>query len=140
MVVMDKLCFSTAQFKVDLRLHGGIIGLIGDSGTGKTFLMKQLEVGMANDLDNGDGSLFKNVEIVEDRSIEKIKELSGKLIIIDRFDYIQNKHEWVKKHIQWDVRNQYILIGRNLNNYGILPCNYAHIDFDGSTIRFRYGI
>lgn len=106
-IVMNRIQTRHTSYEVDLILDLNITFIVGDSGTGKSAVFSFLQELAAED---------KNIRCFNYLDMKKnyksaIKQLKGKLIIIDNADLLLDDD--MRWHIATDDQNQYILIGRN---------------------------
>lgn len=143
---MKRLIFETPEVLIDIPLYNRVILIIGDSGSGKSFICNQISDSksdtklMAEVKSNWN---LNDILIVRSKlEVEAIKSKHGKLIIIDRADMILSEDdiEFINTS-----DNQFILMYRgklkkikaNMNSYiqlaskiidgkvyikGLLPC------------------
>lgn len=143
---MKRLIFETPEVLIDIPLYNRVILIIGDSGSGKSFICNQISDSksdtklMAEVKSNWN---LNDILIVRSKlEVEAIKSKHGKLIIIDRADMILSEDdiEFINTS-----DNQFILMYRgklkkikaNINSYiqlnskiidgkdhikGLLPC------------------
>ena len=109
-VVMEHFSTIHTSFIVDFTFTNNITLVMGESGIGKTAAFSFIREYMAvnpkilclNYLD-----YQKNVK-------EVLKDIEGKLIVIDNADILLDDD--ARKYISLDDKNQYLIIGRNPKN------------------------
>ena len=106
-VVYDRLQTTHTSFEVDFAIDENVTFIIGDSGTGKSTVFSFLEELAA---ENKNIVCFNYLD-QQKRYKTTIKQSKGKLFIIDNADILLD--DAMRWYIATDVRNQYILIGRN---------------------------
>lgn len=106
-IVMEHFSTVHTSFVLDFKFTSNITILTGDSGTGKTASFSFIKECMAL---NPDIVCLNYLDYQKDiKSI--IKDLSGKLIVIDNADVLLSDD--TRKYIALDDKNQYLIIGRN---------------------------
>lgn len=109
-IVMEHFSTVHTSFVLDFEFTSNITILTGDSGTGKTASFSFIKECMAL---NPDIVCLNYLDYQKDiKSI--IKDLSGKLIVIDNADVLLSDD--TRKYIALDDKNQYLIIGRNPKN------------------------
>jgi len=105
-VVMDRIIADAAdKFALDIELKYNLILIAGDSGTGRTLMFNVLRVHFKDDV------RFIFIDGIQNTDIECVRQLNGKLIIIDNADRLLNNE--IRNYIVRDTHNQYIIIGRD---------------------------
>ena len=106
-VVLDRIQTTHTSYEVDLVLEANVTFIVGDSGTGKSAVFSFLQEKAA------ENKTIKCYTYLNKKAGYKaaIKNAKGKLFIIDNADILLDDD--MRWHIATDVKNQYILIGRN---------------------------
>lgn len=140
-----------------LILRGRITLVRGNSGVGKTYLVEllyktksALHDNIASVKINVDiNSLFMvttgnglSIEMKDFREItyDVIKKFSNKIIIIDEADQLLEGFDALRKFIEHDTNNIYVLICRdsNLLNLGVTPANIATAVINNGVLELDY--
>lgn len=109
-IVTTKLYAVHTSYIVDFTLLNNITLILGNSGTGKSVIFSiLLETAADDDRIVPISYLDKNSDIES-----RIHAQSGKIIIIDNADSLLTDD--IRKYIAFDVRNQYVILGRNPGN------------------------
>ena len=121
----------------DFDLHGNIVTISGDSGTGKSLFFKAVEENYHRGRDN---KLIPISEVmVNDIEIFKqiVKNNSNKIIVIDNAEVILDDN--LIDIINKDRYNNYIIIGRGkvLDNLRSSFLSKAEIFYEESTHKFK---
>ena len=102
--------YNSSYLDIDifLNLDSSLIYIIGDSGSGKSFLWQVFnsDSAITNDI------VTYNYTDMNKPIFDEIKTFKNKLIVMDNCNIILSDE--LKKHIIFDTNNQYILIGRNI--------------------------
>lgn len=106
-VVLDRIQTKHTSYVVDLILEANVTFIVGDSGTGKSAVFSFLQEFAA------ENKSIKCYNYLDKKTGYKsaIKKSNGKLFIIDNADIMLD--DALRWYIATDVKNQYILIGRN---------------------------
>lgn len=134
---MNHLKFKADEFEIDLILRNKCTIICGDSATGKTFLFETLR----------DSETLKNVYFINYNSVKNvenynvavdyIKKSSGKIIVIDQADDIQQINDKMMYVINKDAKNTFIIIGREpaiIHNYS----DVAELNIEDNRITLNY--
>lgn len=142
--------------KAYLVLRGKITVICGDSGAGKTYLIEML-----SDIINSDllGNTIKlNIDTnrivtitenydkttshdeIDTMLLNKLKQYRDKIIFIDEADSRLENSSDLRKFIEMDIRNIYVLVHKtaNLLNLGITPANIAKAIIKDNTLELVY--
>lgn len=112
---MKTIQFNNMQYKVDIQLRQDITILDGDSATGKTMLFDTIK----------DYTILEGIQNIlcineftetPDIILSRLRKMYNGIILIDHAERIM-KHMEVTKHINNDLNNYYVLIGRSLPVY-----------------------
>lgn len=152
------------QYKADsgiqtahLVLRGRITMIRGNSGVGKTYLVELLQKVQSTPYDNTT-SVKINIDIndlfmvtarnglsIETEAFRKIiydiiKKFSNKVIILDEADILLEDFDALRKFIEHDTNNIYVLICRNDNllNLGMTPANIATAVINNGVLELDY--
>ena len=109
-IVMEYFSTVHTSFVLDFKFTSNITILTGDSGTGKTASFSFIKECMAINPD----IICLNYLDYQKNIGDIIKNVSGKLIVIDNADLLLNDD--MRKYIALDDKNQYLIIGRNPKN------------------------
>ena len=106
-VVLDRIQTKHTSYVVDLILEANVTFIVGDSGTGKSAVFSFLQEFAA------ENKSIKCYNYLDKKTGYKsaIKKSNAKLFIIDNADIMLD--DALRWYIATDVKNQYILIGRN---------------------------
>ena len=106
-VVLDRIQTKHTSYVVDLIIEANVTFIVGDSGTGKSAVFSFLQEFAA------ENKSIKCYNYLDKKTGYKsaIKKSNGKLFIIDNADIMLD--DALRWYIATDVKNQYILIGRN---------------------------
>lgn len=106
-VVLDRIQTKHTSYVVDLIMEANVTFIVGDSGTGKSAVFSFLQEFAA------ENKSIKCYNYLDKKTGYKsaIKKSNGKLFIIDNADIMLD--DALRWYIATDVKNQYILIGRN---------------------------
>lgn len=142
MKIIDKIETNYRSFKFDIRLKYNIVVICGDSGSGKSLLVQCLRRDIVNAIQN---KIYKDSIdkiVVHDAKfntdIDNIKQLKGKVIIIDNYDALKNNYDWLEKHILTDSDNQYVIIGRDVNGLGLPLNSISKMRLHDNTFKLEY--
>lgn len=130
--------FNGILWDVDIRLRQGITILDGKSASGKTLLFNiiknQVTLGELNNTLCID-------DFTEDPSIteQKLKSIRNGFIIIDHADRIVSNNSNIIEHINNDLDNYYILIGRAILIYHGLESLAVPV-IEGNKVSIRYKV
>lgn len=110
---MERIKYKTANLDIDLELRGPVVVVQGNTSTGKSYVFETLRrmkktdnlYFISYDLSAGD----KNIDYL----VKFITESDGLCIILDQADELLEAYEKLLIAICKDVKNQYVLIGRN---------------------------
>lgn len=108
--VMDHFSTVHTSFVIDFQFENNITILMGDSGTGKSAAFSFIKECMAI---NPKIVCLNYLDYQKD-ILEIIKNVKGKLIVIDNADILLGDE--TRKYISLDGENQYLIIGRNPKN------------------------
>jgi hypothetical protein len=115
--VTDKLECKLGNFEYDLQLKGPVTLIVGDSGTGKTYLFNMLrKMDVRNPFEktlckHRENMRFFNQSDYSEKSLLDAFKRTGQIILIDNTDIILDSIPMVKA--MWASQNQFILFGRN---------------------------
>ena len=106
-VVLDRIQTKHTSYVADLIIEANVTFIVGDSGTGKSAVFSFLQEFAA------ENKSIKCYNYLDKKTGYKsaIKKSNGKLFIIDNADIMLD--DALRWYIATDVKNQYILIGRN---------------------------
>jgi hypothetical protein len=110
-IVMSRYHTVHTSFEVDFIFTNNITILIGNSGTGKSVSFSFLLESKSED----DRLLCLNYTDIKSNIKEILEEAEGKLIVIDNADVLLTNE--MRRFIAFDARNQYLIIGRNIDNF-----------------------
>lgn len=129
-MIFDKIEFDKRPFHVALKFFDRISILLGDSGTGKTFLYKAIDsYRIANNLPI---VLFNNRTF---KFHEMLREVNNSLVIIDHAEEILSYED--KMFINLHKNCQYLIIGRNYEGLFINPNNLLVVNKSENVLSFR---
>lgn len=126
-----ELSYYNLHFNFDLRGHLTIID--GDTSSGKSMFCELLTLIRCNDDRYADCQVFSYKYPF---SLEILKALKNKLIIIDNGDILLN--EGIVEYIAGDYNNQYIIIARQPFDFGVSPNYYAEIQEKDNKFYLEY--
>ena len=134
----NRLFFETKTGLVfDLSLRGNITVIRGESGTGKTLLVKSLEgiagVGSVNYLGNVDVS---NIITVAKKTDFFDFDDVDKLVIVDRADLILS--DTIVEHIRQYKKLRFLIFARASYDFFISPNQLGIFVRDKNTISIKY--
>ena len=109
-IVMKHFATVHTSFIVNFEFTNNITILMGDSGTGKTAVFSFIEECMAVN----PKILCLNYLNYQNNILDIIGSVEGKLIVIDNADILLDDN--TRKYISLDLKNQYLIIGRNPKN------------------------
>lgn len=125
------------DYEIDLQLRSDRTVIIGDSGSGKTFLFELIQR-----LKTNKKIAFINYHNVRSETnyelmISNIKNSEGIVFFIDQFDNIQRENNKICKAIDADRSNSFIIIGRHPEiNYDVL--DVCHVVIENHKITLEY--
>lgn len=118
------------NIRVNFVLNNNIEFVVGDSGTGKSFVWQIFD---------NDKAFDHQIETLNYTDINKaeetIKNATGKLIVIDNADLLLNSE--IRKKIAFDTDNQYIIFGRNPDCLYLTKNNFRKINVNEDTIELK---
>lgn len=138
-IILRELKFESRKFKWELEFRDSITIVMGDSGTGKTYLFNMLEKLSRTGEMSGLVCYTFNSSKINERSKEverEIKNLKGKLIVIDHSDLLLNKN--TRRFIGADIHNQYLLLGRSINDIANYPDQMVELDCQNNRVKFNW--
>lgn len=118
---MNRFFTTHTSFVVDFEFKNNITMLMGDSGTGKTASFSFIKECMAL---NSNIICLNYLDYQKD-IVSIIKNVSGKLVVIDNADILLNDD--TRKYIALDDKNQYLIIGRNPKNFFATKENFFEL-------------
>ena len=127
--MINELKFKYRETLIHLDIRGSIILIHGKTSSGKSYIVycikKEIEGINSSTPISGNDSVYSKIDIFDYRNsdIDKIKTISGELIIIDNADRIINGRKDIIDYINNDESNQYIIIGRDFRGFQVMP-NY----------------
>jgi len=146
MILYNHLPLETGlRIKFDIETPNGINLITGDSATGRTFFVKELQK-LVDSIISGETHrlnpwLSKNVVVLTHRSeqetIEKIQRHENQLIVIDNADIIFRENPWLVSYIASDKKNQYLIFSRVPNDLHDIVGQIGTFNFDEKTDTFR---
>lgn len=129
-MIYKKICFKRNLFEIDLAFSERISVLVGDSGSGKTFLYKALD-----DYRMATGSPIILLNNRTYKFHETLRDINDCLVVIDHAEQLLTYED--KMFINQHKNCQYLIIGRNFEGLFINPLNLLSIDKQGNKIKFR---
>lgn len=107
----------------NIRLHGGITIINGESASGKTLMCSRIK-----DIQKDKNKIAQkysadNIFIVNDDNIDKLSQQRNKLIIIDRADILLSNKEI--NIINNDMHNRYLIFARRPLGIKVTPNHFA---------------
>lgn len=127
-----KLIVNSGNMHFDLDIRKPISQIVGNSATGKTWLVNYMQNDRKSGVSNGI-SYFRNVYTVT--SVEETKILKGvtkSLILIDRGDFILVDN--LVSKIRADRKNTYLIFARGGYSFGISPNYYGEFEMKESGV------
>lgn len=116
-LITDRIQFNCNGVQFDLELRTNLTLIDSNSGTGKTMTFNAIKESNIS-LNEQHKIKYFSIKDVKSNSLEQIREdiinTKGKLIIIDDADVLLDNA--VRRHIAFDVENQYVVIGRVIDN------------------------
>lgn len=129
-VITDNYESKYLNIRIDFVLNNNIEFVVGDSGTGKSFVWQ---------IFNNDKAFDSSIETLNYTDINKagevIKNAEGKLIVIDNADLLLDSN--IRKKIAFDTSNQYIIFGRNPDCLYLTKDNFKKVNVNGNTIELK---
>lgn len=108
-----------------MELKSNLTVIYSKSGDGKSFIFSALEEWAES---HDEPFVCINYKDISKIQVEKfIKESRGKLIVIDNADIVLTKE--CRRHIALDTNNQYILMGRVVEDLLLTPTNMCRIKY-----------
>lgn len=127
-MIYKSITFKADPFLYDLQFDDRITLVGGDSGTGKTVLYEMLEdVRMTDEY-----SAIKLFNYKSDDFLETLKQCKDRFIVIDNADNLINDD--VRKFINFEVSNQYMLFLRNCDGLNVSDKSFKVLKFDNNSI------
>lgn len=125
----------------DLELRGNIVVIEGESGSGKSFLVKTIlsKQGVPGIFNINNETNLENVVCINYYNkglISNISRFRGKLVIIDNADILLS--QTVADYIAQDMHNQYLIYSRGGLEFYISPNYYASIERHGKRFELKY--
>ena len=116
-ILFENINTTHTSFKVDFHLDANITFIKGDSGVGKSAVFSFLEEMATED------SRIKcfNYLDVKKKYRTSIRNFKEKLLVIDNADLLLD--DKMREYIASDVKNQYIIIGRNPKGLNLSYCD-----------------
>jgi hypothetical protein len=127
--VMENYKTDYINIKVDLVFTCNLEFVEGDSGTGKTLLWQCLK----NDSFLNKKLVLINYENTSEEVKDLILESKGNLIVIDNADIVLNSSK-LRKHVALDLKNQYIIFGRDTKYYFLTKENMKKMNFNNNVL------
>lgn len=129
-VVMSNYSSNYLNISVSLDLDNNICFVIGDSGSGKSFLYQVF---------SDDSSIIDSIVVFNYRDNnkdykDKILNLKSKLIVIDNADILLDDE--LREYIAFDLNNHYIIFGRNPKSLFLTGDNFKEIKFENKVLSF----
>lgn len=121
-----KLIVNSGHVRFDLDIRKPIAQIVGNSATGKTWLINYMQNDRKSGVNNGI-SYFRNVYTVT--SAEEAKTVMGvtkSLILVDRGDFILTDE--LVSSIRMDRKNSYLIFARGGYHFGISPNYYGEFE------------
>ena len=134
-LVRNRLFFKSFGLIFDLELKTNLTFINSVSGEGKTFVFEKIKRWAS---DKEDIACFDYTDRKNGIVKEFIRTQKNKLIAIDNADILLDAED--RKYIALDVNNQYIIIGRVVENLMLTKENMCSVEFlkDEDTIRLQY--
>ena len=127
-MIYKSITFKADPFLYDLQFDDRITLVGGDSGTGKTVLYEMLEDVRLTD----EYSAIKLFNYKSDDFLETLKQCKDRFIVIDNADNLINDD--VRKFINFEVSNQYMLFLRNCDGLNVSDKSFKVLKFDNNRI------
>lgn len=127
-MIYKSITFKADPFLYDLQFDDRITLVGGDSGTGKTVLYEMLEDVRLTD----EYSAIKLFNYKSDDFLETLKQCKDRFIVIDNADNLINDD--VRKFINFEVSNQYMLFLRNCDGLNVSDKSFKVLKFDNNSI------
>ena len=127
-MIYKSITFNADPFLYDLEFDDRITLVGGDSGVGKTVLYEMLEDIRLTDE-------YKAIKLFNYRSDdfqEAIKQCRDSFIVVDNADNLINDE--VRKFINFEVSNQYMLFLRNCDGLNVSDKSFKVLKFDNNKI------
>lgn len=133
---MDKHTLFHGRFynriDVQIEVYLNVTVVIGDSGTGKTFLFNTMYT--MERINEESKYRFFNLDKKVD--IQTLKDIKSKIIFIDNADIVLDTK--LRKYISLDESNYYVIFGRDNSYLGTGPWNLARFIYKDNKIAFEY--
>lgn len=127
-MIYSSIKFRMEPFHYDLEFQDGITLVGGDSGVGKTFLYSVLEdIRLTEE--------YSAIHLYNYKTADRIKEifeLRNCFIVIDNAAILLNDE--LKKFINFESSNQYMLFGRNCAGLNVSKKSFKYLTRKGNKI------
>ena len=136
--IVNKVITSYGRTNFNIELNAPIVALGGNSGTGKTFLLKALKTNQKI------GELGFQFEWIDSSLSEStirtiLQETQDSLIVIDNADILLRKHGVTAKNLRADSNtNQYLLFSREGTRYGASKKSVGKLVKTGDLVQVEY--
>lgn len=133
-MIYSSIKFRMEPFHYDLEFQDEITLVGGDSGVGKTFLYSVLEdIRLTEE--------YSAIHLYNYKTADRIKEifeLRNCFIVIDNAAIILNNE--LKRFINFEPSNQYILFGRNCTGLNVSKKSFKYLTRKGNKITLEDGL
>ena len=127
-MIYKRIAFKAAPFSYDLEFDDRITLVGGDSGVGKTVLYEMLEDVRLTD----EYRAIRLFNYRSDNFSESIKRCRDSIIEVDNADNLMNDE--VRKFINFETSNQYMLFLRNCDGLNVSDKSFKVLKFDNNKI------
>lgn len=139
-LITDRLQFNCNGVQFDLELRTNLTLLDSKSGTGKTMTFNAIRESNIS-LNEQHKIKYFSIKDVKSNSLEQIREdiinTKSKLIIIDDSDIILDVA--TRRHVAFDVENQYVIIGYLVENLMLTHHNELEIKYNKDKRKIMLG-
>lgn len=135
--IIDRVQLKYKDFLFDFYVPYRLNVITGDSATGKSLFANILKSAISVNSEKAKKEEWLSKAIVlnyDSEYIERIRNLTGYLIVIDNFDYLKMENDWLVKYINKDMNNKYIIMGRDIADLRIEYKQCSDIVRNGNTL------
>jgi ABC-type lipoprotein export system ATPase subunit len=125
----------------NLRFRGRINIILGDSGSGKTFIcnyIEELRILEKEGISEVSVNNIITIDIKSEDKINNLKDYKNSLIIIDHADLLLHDSVKIVKFINGDYRNRYLIFARGSLGFKISPNYFAQLKKVNKEVTLEY--
>lgn len=136
--IIDRIITSIGETTFDIELNSPVVAIGGDSGTGKTFLLRTLIA--ASRLGNLKVPFnWIDASLMDTTAKLVLSNTKDSLLVIDNADLLLRQYGITAKDILSNKNtNQYLIFSREGTNYGASIGSIGCLVTEGNTVKIEY--